>query len=72
MAEEPIPPPELRPMSEFDPSQPAVLHDSLNGKIIPWTGEDQDRWRRFAKPHAEGVIAWEGHLIDGWGNVLGG
>jgi hypothetical protein len=72
MAAEPIPPPELRPMSEFDPSQPAVLHDSLTNKIIPWTGEDQDRWRNRAKPHAEGVIAWEGHLIDGWGNVLGG
>ena len=72
MAEHQIPPPELKPMDEFDPSQPAILHDALSDRIIPWTGEDQDHWRKYAKTHIDGVIAWNGLLIDGWGNVLGG
>ncbi len=68
------PPKDLRPMSEFDPAKPAILHDALNDQIITWTAdkEDVEHWREHAVPHAEGVIAWDGLLIDGWGNVLGG
>jgi len=31
-------------MREFDPSQPSNLHDSLNNKMIPWTGEQAVSW----------------------------
>lgn len=66
-----VPPSAMRPMSEFDPSQPAILHDRLNDKIITWTGELADDWRKYAR-HSEGVVEWDGRLFDGWGNVLGG
>jgi hypothetical protein len=72
MTDSPVPPPELHPMNGFDPSKPAILHDQLNDQIIPWTGEDAEHWRRYASPHAPGVIEWDGLLIDGRGNVLGG
>ena len=32
--------PTLRPMSEFETSKPAVMHDQLNEKMVAWTGED--------------------------------
>ncbi len=57
----------LRPMSQFDPSKPAVLHDDLNDKMIAWTGEQADHWHRYAHPHDDGgIIEWDGLLIDGW------
>jgi hypothetical protein len=28
-----------RPMSEFDPSKPALVHDQLSGKVIDWRPE---------------------------------
>jgi hypothetical protein len=59
-------------MSEFDPSQPAVLHDALNDVIVEWTGEHRDHFRRFAKPQPDGTVEWDGRILDGWGNVVGG
>jgi hypothetical protein len=32
------PPPTLKPMSVFDPTQPALLHDKLNDKMIAMDG----------------------------------
>jgi hypothetical protein len=65
-------PPELRPMSEFDPSEPAVLHDATNDKMIAWTGELAAEWQKWASPFEEGVMNWDGVLIDGWTEPLGG
>jgi hypothetical protein len=28
-----------RPMAEFDPSEPAIVHDKLNDKTIDWRSE---------------------------------
>jgi hypothetical protein len=54
-------------MSEFDPSQPAILHDSLNEKMVPWSGEKAASWRDHASPYAEGVISnGMASLFDGW------
>jgi hypothetical protein len=66
------PPPELQPMSTFDPSQPAILHDMLNDKIIPWSGQDAAQFQQYAKYEADGTVEWDGLVLDGWGNVLGG
>jgi hypothetical protein len=61
-----------RPMSEFDPSQPAILHDALNDVFIEWTGEHQDSFTIFARHQPDGTVEWDGRVLDGWGNVLRG
>ena len=68
----PIPPPELRPMGTFDPSEPAILHDRRTDKIVPWDGDDAHDFRRNAVRNPDGTVEWKGMLLDGWGNVLGG
>jgi hypothetical protein len=62
----------LRPMSEFDPLEPALLHDRLNDRIIPWTGEDGELFRRFARFQPDGTVSWDGFMLDGWDEPLGG
>lgn len=57
--------PPWRPMSEFDPSRPAVLHDAVNDIEIEWSG-DADEWRRVTLQHTENVISFDGYLIDRW------
>jgi hypothetical protein len=67
-----IPPPDLRPMRNFNPAEPAILHDAINDSIVTWDWERADDFRQKAVYDAEGRVAWEGHVFDGWGNVLGG
>jgi hypothetical protein len=66
------PPPNLHPMKDFDPGEPAILHDAVNDCIVTWDWERADDFRKYAVYDAEGRVAWQGHLFDGWGNVLGG
>ena len=66
------PPSGLRPMIDFDPSEPAILHDRLNDRIEPWTGEEADDYRQNSIVHPDGTVEWHGQIFDGWGNVLGG
>lgn len=66
------PPPALRPMKDFDPSEPAILHDRVTDTIISWSGEEVDAFRRTAVDRQDGTIAWHRFVFDGWGNVLGG
>jgi hypothetical protein len=68
----PNPPPSLRPMTDFDPSEPAVLHDSRTDCIVTWTGEDVAAYREEAISRPDGTVEWSGYIFDGWGNVLGG
>jgi len=67
-----IPPPNLRPMKDFNPAEPAILHDTVNDCIITWDWERADDFRKNAVYDAEGRVAWRGLVFDGWGNVLGG
>jgi hypothetical protein len=62
----------LRPMSEFDPLEPALLHDRLKDQIIPWTGEEGEVFRRFARFQPDGTVSWDGFMLDGWDEPLGG
>jgi|tagenome__1003787_1003787.scaffolds.fasta_scaffold20966266_4 hypothetical protein len=41
-------PEELETMATFDPSEPAILHDSLTDEIETWTGEDAAGYRKNA------------------------
>ena len=57
----------LKPMSEFDPSQPAMVHDLLDDKTFPWLPEKYlESYRRFAEPEGSEMVAWDGMLLDGW------
>ncbi|OAF05526.1 hypothetical protein AYJ54_01055 [Bradyrhizobium centrolobii] len=62
----------LRPMRDFDPTEPAILHDRASDAIITWTAEDADDYRRASRPLGDGSVAWKEFVFDGWGNVLGG
>jgi hypothetical protein len=56
----------LKPMSEFDPKRPALVHDLLNDRTFEWKPETHlESYRRFAEPDGT-MIAWEGLLLDGW------
>jgi hypothetical protein len=65
-------PRDLRPMSDFNPSEPAILHDRVSGVIETWTGEYEAEYRKKATELPDGAVAWRGFVFDGWGNVLGG
>ena len=62
----------LHPMTGFNPSEPAILHDCATDRIITWTGDKADDFRSDARPRDDGTVAWREFVFDGWGNVLGG
>jgi hypothetical protein len=66
------PPKGLHPMKDFNPGEPAILHDVLNDKIITWDWQCASDWRKNALYDRDGRAAWNGTVFDGWGNVLGG
>jgi len=59
-------------MTDFDPSEPAILHDRISDTIIAWSGEEADAFRRSCVRRQDGAVAWDGYEFDGWGDVLGG
>ena len=66
------PPPQLRPMSEFDPFEPAILHDRNTDRIVTWTMGDAADFCSHAIATPDGAVRWREFVFDGWGNVLGG
>ncbi|MGY3609749.1 MULTISPECIES: hypothetical protein [unclassified Bradyrhizobium] len=62
----------LHPMMNFDPSEPAILHDRATDEIVTWIGDEADDFRRTSNARADGAVAWREFVFDGWGNVLGG
>ena len=59
--------PDWRPMAEFDPSKPALVHDKLDDRVIDWQPERYQRhYQAFAMLLAPGVIHWDDRLLDGW------
>lgn len=62
----------LHPMNGFDPFEPAILHDLATDRIITWTGDQADDFRRVSMTRDDGSVAWHEYVFDGWGNVLGG
>lgn len=57
----------LRPMSEFDPERPAVLHYRLDDKMFECdpqrhSGDELRDWDT-------GMKEWEGLLLDGWKHI---
>lgn len=58
------------PMSGFDPSRPALVHDRLNDRTIDWQPERYlEHFRRYAHldfDPEKGLAEWDGLLLDGW------
>jgi hypothetical protein len=50
----------MRPMSEFDPSKPALVHDRLSDRTFVWAPHMAKIYRQYAAPHAPGVIEFDG------------
>jgi hypothetical protein len=53
-------------MSEFDPSEPSLVHDRRRDRLLPWSPAFRRSYERSAREHAPGVIAYENLLLDGW------
>lgn len=60
-------------MSEFDPTQPALVHDQLNDQTFTWDRARHGRdWQRSPPaPWGPGVVEWDGLLLDGWRPIDG-
>jgi hypothetical protein len=56
----------LRPMSEFDPTHPAFVHDELNNKVLDWKPEWAANYREHAIFEPNGKVGWDGLILDGW------
>ena len=61
----------LVPMSKFDPSRLAMVHDKLDDKMLEWSPLWEAHYRAFAFPSPDGSIAWNGLELDGWAPLLG-
>ena len=56
----------MNPMSTFNPDVACRVHDKLNDTFFDWKPEWAAKYREYAHEHDEGVINWEGLLLDGW------
>ena len=65
-------PPAMAPMTSFNPSEPAILHDRVSGKIETWTGDHAADYRKSAITRPDQTVSWRGFAFDGWGDMLGG
>jgi hypothetical protein len=54
------------PMSTFNHSQPAILHDREGDRIITWTGECAEAYQASSRVHEDGSVEWGGPVLDGW------
>ena len=60
-----VPGPLYRPMSEFDPSEPALVHDRRRDRMLPWSPAFQRSYERTARELMPGVIVYDGLQLDG-------
>ena len=56
----------MNPMNTFDPETPCRVHDKLNDQVIDWKTQWASLYREHGVMQDEGVIAWDGLLLDGW------
>ena len=56
----------MMPISTFNPEQRCRVHDRLNDQVLDWKPEWASHYREYAAKHDEGVISWDGLLLDGW------
>jgi len=56
----------FRPMSEFDPSEPSLVHDRRADRLLPWSPAFKRSYERWAQVQAGGIVAYDNLLLDGW------
>lgn len=56
----------MRPMSEFDPTKCATVHDKLTGIDLPWQPEWAEHYHKNRVLEGHGVVEWDGLMLDGW------
>jgi len=42
------------------------VHDLLNDATLEWNTGWADNWRKYAHLTKDGVVYWEGLILDGW------
>jgi len=62
----------MNSMDTFDPDMPCRVHDGLNDQIIEWSPHWAPMYREHASKWDEGVVAWDGLLLDGWTPLVRG
>jgi hypothetical protein len=62
----------MNPMSTFNPEIPSHVHDAANDQIIEWMPRWASMYREYGVKWDEGVVAWDGLLLDGWTPVVYG
>ncbi len=64
--------PPLHPMTEFAPSQPAMLHHRVTDRIETRTADHAADFVNVRSPSR--TVPLNGHrfIFDGWDNLLGG
>ncbi|SFM51096.1 hypothetical protein SAMN05216573_102199 [Bradyrhizobium sp. Rc3b] len=53
-------------MDTFDPDRACQVHDGLNDQLIEWRPQWAAAYREHAAKWDEGVVSWDGLLLDGW------
>ena len=56
----------LNPMSDFDPSEPCLLHDLVNNRIVAWSPDFEESYEADSQEVKPGVVSYAGLLFDGW------
>jgi hypothetical protein len=56
----------MNPMTTFDPDEPCLVHDRLNDKMFDCRTGDADRYRQYAKLDHDGLVWFDGQILDGW------
>ena len=55
-----------RPMRDFDPSEPSLVHDRRTNRLIPWEPAFRHSFARQARELEPGIVAYDGLILDGW------
>jgi hypothetical protein len=50
----------MRPMSTFDSTRHAFVHDNLNKRAIEWKPEWASHYHEYALVQPDGTVEWDG------------
>jgi hypothetical protein len=51
-------------MSEFDPSEPAMMHDLRRERVLPWSPAFLRSYERTARELVPSVVDYDGLLLE--------